>query len=94
MIGEALKLHLEKTLTQALNQSFSIESVVAQGGGSINETYQIKNALLPLFLKINSASKYPEMFDKGSFYLPRFKFENCQCLTLGNWAQKPVLSYK
>ena len=64
MIGEALKSHIEKTLTQALNQSFSIESVVAQGGGSINETYQIKNALLPLFLKINSASKYPEMFDK------------------------------
>lgn len=64
MITEALKSHLEKTISQKLSQPISIDSIIAQGGGSINDSYQLKTSGSLLFLKVNSASNYPEMFEK------------------------------
>lgn len=63
MINEGLKSDLEKKLTKVLDQKLSIDSIVSQGGGSINEAYRLSTNISPLFLKVNSASKYPRMFE-------------------------------
>ena len=59
---------LAKTIRQKLNDLFpsSVDAIQFSpvGGGSINETCAIKFGKQQLFCKINSATKFPQLFEK------------------------------
>jgi len=83
-----------QTLYPALHQEVTYASV---GGGSINQTYQLTFGGHQLFCKINSATKFPHLFQKeseglnaikkhGMIKVPNvidcFEVEGCQVLLL------------
>ena len=55
---------VEKLLTQKLNKEVNILSEHQMGGGSINDARVVKTTMGEYFVKINSASRYPKMFEK------------------------------
>jgi protein-ribulosamine 3-kinase len=58
----AIEHRLKSFLQQQL--SITITNIKAVGGGSINDTYQLTTADQPFFCKINSATKFPHLFQK------------------------------
>jgi len=60
---------IQKYLNQLLSEKLGFQITSLQfnsvGGGSINETFQIKiNSHIKFFLKLNSVTKYPALFEK------------------------------
>ncbi len=55
---------VEQLLTKKLNIPVTIVSDTYVGGGSINDTKVIKTTAGDFFVKINSSSRYPQMFEK------------------------------
>lgn len=55
---------VEKVLSKKLNEQVDILSDHYVGGGSINDARMIKTTKGDFFVKINSASRYPAMFEK------------------------------
>ncbi len=58
------KTGVEKLLTQKLNKEVQILSDHPLGGGSINDARVVQTSGGSFFVKINSASRYPGMFEK------------------------------
>jgi fructosamine-3-kinase len=60
-----VKEHLKELLSKQLNTAISSIELQAVGGGSINETYRVSfNAGQQFFLKLNSKTKFPGLFEK------------------------------
>lgn len=51
-------------LNEKLNQKLKLVSFSSVGGGSINDAYRFETDAGIFFIKKNSASRYPDMFDK------------------------------
>jgi fructosamine-3-kinase len=64
MISSTLKEVLEKELSDVLRSKLTIEQFFPLGGGDINEAYRLQTNEGPFFMKFNSASRYPGMFEK------------------------------
>ncbi len=64
MITDNTLRYFEEILTSSLKEEVRISSFRAVGGGDINAAYKLETNKNPLFVKTNSASRYPEMFVK------------------------------
>ena len=58
------KSEIEKMLTEFVGTDVTINNFSSVGGGSINETYKVKTNEGDFFVKKNSVSLYPQMFEK------------------------------
>jgi protein-ribulosamine 3-kinase len=63
MLALALKEELEKQLTEIFLRQVTIGNQESVPGGCINETIKVETNLKTFFLKINSAKKFPGMFE-------------------------------
>lgn len=63
------KSEIEKKLTEFVVTDVTIDSFSSVGGGSINETYKVSTNEGDFFVKKNSASLYPQMFEKEAWGL-------------------------
>ena len=61
--------HLESELSKSLGISLKILNLNTVGGGSINQTFQLQTTGGEFFLKMNSANRFPRMFEVESFGL-------------------------
>jgi len=59
-----LKINIEKILSKFVGDSVTIIDFSPVGGGSINETFKLSTTAGNFFIKKNSASLYPHMFQK------------------------------
>jgi fructosamine-3-kinase len=65
MLSRELKLHINHTLSGKIHTGVSTLSFSPVGGGSINEAYQVTvNNSHRFFIKLNSAQKFPSLFEK------------------------------
>lgn len=62
-VNDGLIKHLQDSLLVITGKEGKISSVTAVGGGSINDTYSFRLGPQRFFLKINSASRFPKMFE-------------------------------
>ncbi len=60
----SLKTKIEKILSKFVGDSVTINDFSPVGGGSINETFKLSTTAGSFFVKKNSASLYPHMFQK------------------------------
>ena len=58
------KSSIEEILSHKFNQTVEINSASSVSGGSINETLKLTTNIGKFFIKKNSASLYPRMFEK------------------------------
>lgn len=58
------KLSIQEILSQKYKQPVAIRNIKSVSGGSINDTFEISTSVGKFFGKKNSASLYPEMFEK------------------------------
>ncbi|HKR05682.1 MAG TPA: fructosamine kinase family protein [Bacteroidia bacterium] len=63
MLALALKEELEKQLTEIFSRQVIIGNHKSVSGGCINETIKLETNFKTFFLKINSAKKFPGMFE-------------------------------
>ena len=63
------KTAIEDFLTDEFGKQVQISSVNAVGGGSINSAYGFETNVGKFFVKLNSASRYPGMFEKETLGL-------------------------
>jgi fructosamine-3-kinase len=68
-IQMAWKTALTETLSEKYKSTIEIDDISAVSGGSINETFTISTNTGKFFVKKNSASLYPEMFEKEAWGL-------------------------
>jgi len=64
MIQSSIREYLIQLLSEKLKQSVSSLKIFPVGGGSINDTYKISADNNNFFLKLNTAEKYPALFEK------------------------------
>jgi protein-ribulosamine 3-kinase len=65
MIPQELRTSITKILTHNLNENVGAITLQSVGGGSINQTFKITiEKKKSFFLKINSATRYPSLFQK------------------------------
>src|SRR5438477_669887 len=61
----SIRNYLNQSLAETLSVQISSLEVRSIGGGCINETYKVRvNGGINFFLKINSVSKFPSLFEK------------------------------
>jgi len=58
------KSEVEKILTEFVGKQVTVDSFLSLSGGSINETYKVNTNEGDFFVKKNSISLYPNMFEK------------------------------
>ncbi len=58
------KQSVEQLLSERFGQSVEIKKTISVSGGSINDTYKVETNNGIFFVKKNSASLYPQMFEK------------------------------
>ena len=63
MLPPSLKEYAEELLSNSTGISVQIKGATTVGGGSINRTAKLQTTNGPYFLKYNSASLYPQMFE-------------------------------
>ncbi len=63
------KAAIENFLTEKFSTPVQINSAFAVGGGSINSAYGLETNVGKFFVKLNSASRYPKMFEKEALGL-------------------------
>jgi fructosamine-3-kinase len=64
MLPDELKISVEFTLSTQFEKPVEILEILSAGGGCINEACTLKTNTGNYFIKYNSASAYPEMFEK------------------------------
>lgn len=64
MLPEELKNSVEITLRTQFEKQVEISEIMSVGGGCINEAYSLKTNVGKYFIKYNSASAFPGMFEK------------------------------
>ena len=77
MITDNTLRYFEEILTSSLKEEVRIFSFRAVGGGDINAAYKLETNYYPLFVKMDSASRYPEMFVKEASGLRLLAQANC-----------------
>jgi protein-ribulosamine 3-kinase len=69
---------IKELISKQLNTSVSSFDLIAVGGGSINETYRLQvNDGKNYFLKLNSSTKFPGLFEKEKNGLQFLAKQNC-----------------
>jgi len=63
------KAAIEEFLTDKFGKPVRISSAIVVGGGSINSAYGLETNVGKFFVKLNSASRYPGMFEKEALGL-------------------------
>jgi fructosamine-3-kinase len=64
MLPDELKISVEFTLSTQFEKPVAISEIRSIGGGCINEAYSLQTNIAKYFIKYNSASVYPGMFEK------------------------------
>ncbi len=64
MLPVNIKNEAEKILASHFNTNVKIEKSISVGGGSINNALRLETNIESVFLKYNSAGRYPGMFEK------------------------------
>jgi len=64
MISSSLAHVIENALSTIDKRPLNIENVSRLGGGDINEAFRLQTSSGAFFMKYNSASRYPGMFEK------------------------------
>ena len=73
-----VKEHLRELISEQLNTAISSIELHAVGGGSINEAYRVSiNAGQQFFLKLNSKTKFPGLFEKEKGGLDFLASQHC-----------------
>ena len=62
MISPTIKNSIEEKLSQKLSTTLRIISSSAISGGCINEAFKLETTSGPFFIKLNSAARFPKMF--------------------------------
>ncbi|MBN2639289.1 MAG: fructosamine kinase family protein [Bacteroidales bacterium] len=60
---------IEQILSEKTGKLVQIKNKVSVGGGSINDAYRLETTAGLFFAKVNSASRYPQMFKKEALGL-------------------------
>jgi len=60
---------VEKILTEHSAKPVKIHGISSVGGGSINDAFRLETSVGNFFVKVNSASRYPRMFEKEALGL-------------------------
>lgn len=76
MINADLLNNIAQALSDKLNEKIEFEMTASVGGGSINQTYQLKTETKSYFLKVNSATQFPKMFQREAEGLKALKLCN------------------
>ena len=66
MINTHLKEAIQKKLSEVLNVQLSIDNILREAGGDINDCFRLKATNGDYFLKLNDRKKYPSMFSAES----------------------------
>lgn len=75
---QQIKEHLKELLSKQLNTVISSPDLNSVGGGSINDTYQLAiNNETKFFLKLNSSTKFPGLFEKEQNGLEFLASQKC-----------------
>ena len=69
MLPASLKEILQIEISSKLKSTLTIDSVSPLGGGDINQAFRLQTSSGPYFMKFNSASRYPGMFEKEAMGL-------------------------
>jgi protein-ribulosamine 3-kinase len=65
MLSSSIQKYLNQLLSEKLDLQISTFQFSSVGGGSINDSYQVRiNNNIKYFLKLNSIKKYPSLFEK------------------------------
>lgn len=76
MVNTDLQRHIEDVLSIYLQQTASVLRIQVIHGGDINDAYRLETDAGTFFLKTNSASKYPQMFEQESIGLGALRSSN------------------
>jgi fructosamine-3-kinase len=63
-LSPALLSKIESSVSSARGKAVTIQSATPLGGGDINKAFRLSTSSGPFFMKFNSASRYPGMFEK------------------------------
>jgi fructosamine-3-kinase len=63
MLPDSLMSALKELTGQKAGRSSAVDRVTPVGGGCINDCYRVDTPAGPFFAKVNSASRYPGMFE-------------------------------
>lgn len=89
------KTVIEEVLTKKLNTEVRLVDIARVGGGSINEAYRLDTRKGIFFVKINSAKKYPQMFEKEALGLKLLRETNTlevpEVIATGNTGEETFL---
>lgn len=96
MVSSVLKNHIQKNLEEVIHQTISSISFSTVSGGSINQNFQILiNNKLQFFCKINSAKKFPLLFEKEKNSLDFLRAQNIfripQIIFYNEFEEKQIL---
>jgi protein-ribulosamine 3-kinase len=73
-----IKEHLKELISQQLKIEISSIDLNSVGGGSINDTYRLTiNNSIKFFLKLNSSTRFPGLFEKEKNGLELIARQNC-----------------
>ena len=64
MISEAQQKSIESDLSKFYGEQIFLTGHTVRGGGSINDAYELKTNHGKFFVKLNSSSQYPNMFNR------------------------------
>lgn len=64
MISENIQYGISQSLTSQFHKQVRIEKIQAVGGGDINQAFVLQTNHGKYFIKMNTASRYPFMFEK------------------------------
>lgn len=76
MVNTDLQKHIEDVLSIYLQQTASVLRMQVIHGGDINDAYRLQTDAGTFFLKTNSASKYPQIFEQESIGLGALRSSN------------------
>lgn len=69
MLKNGFYKYVTNILSSVVQQEVKLLRVLPVSGGSINESFRLETNRGEFFIKINSASKYPKMFEKEALGL-------------------------
>lgn len=76
MLEKDARAIIEMVLKKYLGSSVNVKQIRPVGGGSINEAFKVETNSTTVFVKINSAGRFPGMFDAESKGLELLKSTN------------------
>jgi protein-ribulosamine 3-kinase len=95
LLNISIKERIEYLLFIKFESSIKLNEIIALEGGSINETFKVNAGKKSFFVKINSVSKFPGMFEAESKGLNLLSAKSCfkipEIIILDNYQDNSIL---